>query len=413
MQTSQKIFVVTVLLIASAIGIANIHLFPLNSSNLFLLCLFSFFIFLFSRLQNIILKKNNTSVVSSVNYSFAYGVFAGPSGLLLLELITKLSLTVYNKIKRDEEPNLWWTTFYNIGTSVLYNSLALFLYYLLVPTVINPHSWVYFILIFLLIYIAGILSMCLAAFYLYLGKDIQTLQEALQLIKMGKVTSRMMTSISIIFIMHFISLEYWYMVVSIFILNFLITSSYNTNVESVKNKVERDMFEKMAYTDQLTGSFNRNYLEKEITKQHQDKENIGIVVTDIDRFKRINDSFNHSVGDQVIKHYVHFLKKFIQNDDVLIRTGGEEFTLFLKHRTPEQCEELVEKIRSQLEKTSINVEYEEKKVSLTYTASFGLFYYRKADKISIEKACVQADNLLFQSKEEGRNRVSVRQFEED
>lgn len=322
-------------------------------------------------------------------------------------------MTGYKKIKKEEDTNIWWTAFYNIGTSVLYNSFALFLYYLLVPTVISPHSWVYFILIFLLIYIAGILSMCFAAFYLFIGKDIQTLQEAFQLIKMGKITSRMMTSISIIFIMHFISLEYWYMVISIFILNFLITSSYNTNVENVKNKVERDMFEKMAYTDQLTGSFNRNYLEKEITKQHQDKENIGIVVTDIDRFKRINDSFNHSVGDQVIKHYVHFLNKFIQKDDVLIRTGGEEFTLFLKNRTPEQCEELVERIRSQLEKTSIDVEYEEKNVRLTYTASFGLFYYRKADKISIEKACVQADNLLFQSKEEGRNRVSVRQFEED
>lgn len=169
----------------------------------------------------------------------------------------------------------------------------------------------------------------------------------------------------------------------------------------------------MAYTDFLTGVYNRAFMDKKIAELNKTNECIGIIVADIDQFKKINDSYNHAVGDQAIRHFANTLKSYLSREDYLFRSGGEEFTIFLRNRNYEDAVLLAEKIRRGIEGSSFKAEYKEEKISLSYTASFGLFFYKINNQLSIEKAYVYADHLLLKSKKMGKNRLSSSEAQAD
>lgn len=198
------------------------------------------------------------------------------------------------------------------------------------------------------------------------------------------------------------------MLIILFLLNYVVSRSFYEKSQNIQTKLERDKFEQMAYTDFLTGVHNRTFMDKKMAELSSTGENIGIVVTDIDKFKGINDTYNHAVGDKVIQHFASTLKSYLDEDDYLFRSGGEEFTLCLRNRNFEETEALIHKIQSGIQHGSVNAEYNGENIEIFYTASFGLYYYKVNEYISMEKAYILADELMFESKQLGKNRVSCK-----
>lgn len=135
------------------------------------------------------------------------------------------------------------------------------------------------------------------------------------------------------------------------------------------------------------------------------KQFVGIIVTDIDTFKRINDTYNHTVGDKVIKHFANHIKSKLEDHDYVFRSGGEEFTIILTNRTYDECQELVFLLKEEIERTSATAEYRGSTIEVDYTATFGLNYHYCEENSDIRKAYIQADELLIKAKNSGKNRV--------
>lgn len=155
---------------------------------------------------------------------------------------------------------------------------------------------------------------------------------------------------------------------------------------------------KKAYTDALTGILNRRGLFEYIkTKVLEYK--YAIVIIDIDKFKFVNDTHGHDVGDEVLKHLSNLLSKNIRKNDICARWGGEEFVLIIKTLKIEDVQNIAEKLRKDIEK-------EKFPVIGKVTASFGVSNF-KNNKQTFEDVFKNADNALYKAKENGRNRVFV------
>lgn len=168
-----------------------------------------------------------------------------------------------------------------------------------------------------------------------------------------------------------------------------------------KLKYKNSELEKLYATDQLTSLFNRyklnEVLEKEVILKHKNPDyQFGIILLDLDHFKRVNDVFGHPVGDTVLKSISAILKDSLRASDIAGRWGGEEFMLIIPQARPELLEQLAQRIRASIESHSFN-EID------SITASFGTTLYLDAE--NIQTCIVRADNALYQAKEEGRNRV--------
>ncbi|MNW61690.1 putative diguanylate cyclase YdaM [compost metagenome] len=146
-------------------------------------------------------------------------------------------------------------------------------------------------------------------------------------------------------------------------------------------------------------------MDKMMKELDQSGECIGIVVADIDRFKKINDTYNHAVGDKVIIDFADTLKSHLQEDDTLFRSGGEEFTLFLRKKSFGECRSIIEEVLHDIAEHSATAEYEDQQIEVRYSASFGLYYYKTDHNNSMQKGYVCADQLLLESKKLGRNRL--------
>jgi len=153
-----------------------------------------------------------------------------------------------------------------------------------------------------------------------------------------------------------------------------------------------------AYNDALTGIFNRRGLLKYIkTKLLEYK--YSIVIIDIDNFKQVNDTYGHDAGDEVLKHLANRISKNIRKTDVIARWGGEEFVLLVKSSELEIVQIIAEKLRMDIEKEKFPVVEK-------ITASFGVSNFKNRNQ-SFEDVFKNADNALYQAKENGRNKVFV------
>lgn len=152
--------------------------------------------------------------------------------------------------------------------------------------------------------------------------------------------------------------------------------------------------------DKLTGVYNREFLEcnfASILKMVSPKK-LGVVMCDIDYFKRINDTYGHNRGDEVLKEFVTVIYQTIRNDDYLIRWGGEEFIVLLKIDSAESLKKVAEHIR-------INIAKNDFEEVGTITSSFGAALYRENE--SIYTTIARADKALYEAKANGRNRVEI------
>lgn len=132
-----------------------------------------------------------------------------------------------------------------------------------------------------------------------------------------------------------------------------------------------------------------------------------VLMVDLDHFKRLNDTYGHQAGDDVLTCVAHVLQTSTRRNDIVARFGGEEFSILLPGVTEQEACQAAERIRDQIAAlTVITTDLHGHPVTISgITASIGVATTHKADDTSVDDLLVNADRWLYQAKERGRNRV--------
>jgi two-component system, cell cycle response regulator len=158
--------------------------------------------------------------------------------------------------------------------------------------------------------------------------------------------------------------------------------------------------------DALTGVLNRRAftqtLEKSIHHYQVSHQSFALIMYDIDRFKRVNDTLGHMVGDEVIKHVVACSQRVLPPSAVLGRIGGEEFAIMVNGLTLETTQQLAERLRVELERHPCDTE----KYSISVTVSVGIAEISPQDQNTLA-IISRADSAMYHAKNNGRNQVML------
>jgi diguanylate cyclase (GGDEF)-like protein len=366
--------------------------------------------YLFSNLYNhlnIVVEHGNTKVDYTISYSAAFAIFVGPLGAFIYEVVSMFTTFFIRKITKSDDEEEFLHTFYNIGSFALNGAIVYYLFHALYP-IFDPIPFGFWILLFALVIVMTLLSHLYLSIIFTSTGDFKTWKDVISFIRSRSILDVGKIAFSNAFLLVFLSNAQWEMLVGLFLLNYLVSRSNIAINQSLQHKMERDKFEQMAYTDFLTEVYNRTFMDKTMSELNRSGENLGIIVTDIDSFKRINDTFNHAVGDLAIQHVASVLQSHLSEDDYLFRSGGEEFTIFLRNRNYDQCMKVVEEIRDGVRNTPVKANHMNKTVEIWLTASFGFYYYKTNEALDIKNAYINADQLLIRSKDLGKNRISAK-----
>ena len=163
----------------------------------------------------------------------------------------------------------------------------------------------------------------------------------------------------------------------------------------------------LANTDALTGLYNRRFMahsgNREFNSALRSNRPLSVIMLDIDRFKKINDTYSHAEGDKVLKHLAEIITGNIRGIDVAVRYGGEEFVIILPGTLSQGAVQAAEKIRKLVEKSRVRITPDRE---IRYTVSMGVASFQDSEK-SFEEMVHVADKMLYRSKNNGRNRISV------
>lgn len=178
---------------------------------------------------------------------------------------------------------------------------------------------------------------------------------------------------------------------------------------------ENRKLEKQALHDALTGIYNRNFFDealgKEIKRCRRNGSTIGLLFTDIDKFKVLNDTYGHSFGDEVLKKVATVYENALRDSDTLARFGGEEFVILLVQPTEKGLAKIAERVRASIEQEEIF--FEGKRVPVTVSIGGVIAIPSYAEDDLQEKLIVQSDEAMYDSKQNGRNQVHVRSLISD
>ena len=168
-----------------------------------------------------------------------------------------------------------------------------------------------------------------------------------------------------------------------------------------RTTAQRDA-ETRATTDVLTGLPNRRYFDEFcglIGRRRRSQDAIGILMIDIDHFKKVNDTFGHAIGDEVLRAVARAVAGAVRDDDVPARYGGEEFAVLLRNPSPAVATEVGERVRSAVKALDLSaVGVAEVSVSVGVAVS-------TSEEDSIVSLLAQADAALYEAKRRGRDRV--------
>jgi diguanylate cyclase (GGDEF)-like protein len=158
----------------------------------------------------------------------------------------------------------------------------------------------------------------------------------------------------------------------------------------------------------LTGLLNRTWLDKGLSEMIVRCSDAGVGITalfvDVDRFKRINDTYGHGVGDEVLQGVARLLVMGVRDSDACIRYGGEEFLLVLPGVEANSAYDVAERLRQSV----AGHDWERTSPGLHVSASFGLAQRRVAEDVPSWLA--RADQAMYTAKRDGRNRVRRASF---
>ena len=186
----------------------------------------------------------------------------------------------------------------------------------------------------------------------------------------------------------------------------------NTNkaLEAKIDEVEflKERLQEQAIRDPLTGVYNRRFLaeilEKEISKAEREHLPVSVVMMDVDHFKNFNDTYGHKCGDIVLIDLAKYLTDNSRQSDVVCRYGGEEFIILMPGASLQDAYERAEAWRQGY--TSKVIEYEGKLLTTSFSAGVASFPIHGETG---EAILHNADHALYQSKSNGRNRVTLYQ----
>ncbi len=168
-----------------------------------------------------------------------------------------------------------------------------------------------------------------------------------------------------------------------------------------------DITENLALHDKLTGLYNRHALERivsELDKPSQKKEKgFGIILIDIDYFKKFNDTYGHSAGDILLKRLAKLLGAVVRKQDRIVRFGGEEILVILSWVDRIGTQKVAEKIRGAVEKEQFDIGSSHPPQTVTVSIGYSASSF---DTGSFDDLLNLADKRLYTAKNEGRNRVS-------
>ena len=170
-------------------------------------------------------------------------------------------------------------------------------------------------------------------------------------------------------------------------------------------EIRQQELQKQAITDSLTGMVNHDFIFKklgEMLDQHRaHKQPLCVIMADIDFFKKVNDSHGHQAGDFVLVDVAKRIKSSLRDMDMVGRYGGEEFLLVLQKTPLDTAIRIAERIRLKIADHPVNL----KDLILHVTMSMGVAFANPDD--DVESLVKRADNVLYEAKHSGRNRVTV------
>ena len=192
---------------------------------------------------------------------------------------------------------------------------------------------------------------------------------------------------------YFITLPAGYITTSMFVI-FMLASDLSEEMKSI------------AIRDQLTKLLNRrgfnDYGERAFSLARRNGTQFSIIMTDIDRFKFINDKFGHAAGDTALAHFARLLVENRRSEDVVARVGGEEFALLLPGTDLRDAMAIADQLCEKIGATPMDLTA----IGLPMTASFGVAAISENDR-ELDDMVRRADRALYRSKRAGRNQVDL------
>lgn len=162
----------------------------------------------------------------------------------------------------------------------------------------------------------------------------------------------------------------------------------------------KDELEGLYITDRLTGVYNRVKIDEiidiELSKKRRYDVSFSIILIDIDHFKKINDTYGHIIGDNILKEFASILKSNIRNSDFVGRWGGEEFIVISTYTEKKSAISIAEHLRAKIKGHNFSSVH-------NISASFGITVSNSKD--NIESIIDRADKALYEAKNSGRDRV--------
>jgi two-component system cell cycle response regulator len=174
-------------------------------------------------------------------------------------------------------------------------------------------------------------------------------------------------------------------------------------------QVQMDVYHR-ATRDMLTNAFNRRRFEENLDRElaylnRGHIQGLGLILFDLDFFKKVNDTYGHLAGDAVLKEVGLRIPELVRKEDIFARFGGEEFAILTRNETLDGLKILAERIRSDFESRSLT--FEDKVIK--FTVSLGLTYAAKGQPAPEKEAFIKtADEALYEAKHQGRNRVCIK-----
>ncbi len=159
----------------------------------------------------------------------------------------------------------------------------------------------------------------------------------------------------------------------------------------------RRVAERASNTDYLTGLRNRRHLFR-VVEGMAPTQAVGVLLLDLDRFKRINDDFGHEAGDRALIAFAGLVPDLLGSEDLLVRLGGEEFAIVSPTENPSDLLTLAEKLRVAVKRDLGR----KARLDLSITTSIGVAYGQAA---GLQALLSEADAALYRAKAAGRNRV--------
>ncbi|MEL6344775.1 MAG: diguanylate cyclase [Myxococcota bacterium] len=173
-------------------------------------------------------------------------------------------------------------------------------------------------------------------------------------------------------------------------------SSVGVRIDSIRNL---EQFQLQAATDPLTGLLNRRALEEAVRPLIKEEVPFAVAMMDLDKFKRLNDTFGHDAGDRALSTFAKAVQEVVRKGDFVARFGGEEFVVIFPRCTAEQGARTLERVREHLARVTAGSD------TPTFTASYGIADTRIG--FVLDSLIQTADSALLRAKDQGRDRVLI------